>query len=385
MNKVGYLFISNGTKPTKEQFESLDPIGPGSFSKSAIWAAKEMGWTLHMGIHRHHPASIKSLDFDIKFYNQNSYRNIFAFRDNWKAYKNLCRYLKDNPEIDVIHCNTPIGGVVGRLAGRKFKKKVIYTAHGFHFFKGSSLISQTILKGIERYLAIFTDILITINEEDFTTAKKFKLKTNGKVFYVPGVGIDTKSYGNPLNRNEIRDKLGLTSDDFVCICMGDIVKRKNYRTAIEAIAKTGNEDIHFLICGVGSEMPILQNLASELNISNQIHFLGFRKDIKDLLYASDCFLFSSLQEGLPRSTMEAMAAGLPCIVSDIRGNKDLIINHKGGYLIPPTNSKEFAKAILNLKANPGIRREMSDWNLKRIEDFSLDVVKQQFLEIFKQI
>lgn len=383
--RKGYLFIANSTKPSRHQQESLEPIVPGSFEKSSIWAANEMGWSLHMGVNRNHPESIESVGYDIQFYNQNSFRNIFAIRDNWKAYRNLCEYLKSNPNIEIIHCNTPIGGLVGRLAGKKYNKTVIYTAHGFHFYKGASLFNRTILKWIERWLAHYTDIIITINEEDFNTAKQFRLKANGKVVNISGVGIDTALYLNPHNRIEVRKILNLSDKDFVCICMGDMVKRKNYKTAIESIAYANNKRIKFLICGRGPEEKKLKELAKRLNIEDQIYFLGFRKDIKNLLFASDCFLFSSLQEGLPRSTMEAMACGLPCIVSDIRGNKDLIDDQRGGFLVHPIDAEGFANSINQIIDDTSLCRNMSKWNLNRIKEFDIEKVKGQMYNIFKSI
>lgn len=385
MNNKGYLFISNSTKPSIETLESVEPMGPSSFSKAAIMAAEEMGWELHMGINRNNPEKIKSIGFDLKFYNQHSYRSIFAFRDNWIAYKNLCCYLKDNTQIEIIHCNTPIGGIVGRLAGKRFKKKVIYTAHGFHFFKGAPLFNRTVLKWIEMWLAHYTDILITINQEDFEASKKFKLKKGGKTVFIPGVGIDLSIYTINKTRAEIRESLSLTNDDFVCICMGDIISRKNYKTSIEAIANTNDGKIHYLICGNGPETENLKGLTSKLGISNQIHFLGFRRDIKDLLSASDCFLFSSLQEGLPRSTMEAMAAGLPCVVSDIRGNSDLIDDGNGGYLVKPTEVSEYSKALVKIKEDISLRKIMSAYNKEKIKYFDINIIEKKFLEVFKMI
>lgn len=382
---IGYLFISNSTKPTPEVLESTESIRPNSFSKAAIRAANEMGWELHMGINRNHPEKVSSKDYNIKFYDQHTYRNIFAVRDNWKAYRNLCRYLKDNPQIYVIHCNTPIGGVVGRLAGRKFRKKVIYTAHGFHFFKGAPLFNRTFLKWIEMWLAHYTDILVTINQEDFEASQKFKLKEGGKTIYVPGVGVEPVSILNDGNKKNVREKLGLRESDFVCICMGDIVKRKNYKTAIEAIYQLRNRNVHYLVCGVGPEMKELEILTNEFGISDQIHFLGYRTDMKDLLLASDCFLFSSLQEGLPRSTMEAMAAGLPCIVSDIRGNRDLIDNEKGGFLIDATNPSGYANALMTLMEDPILRQKMSEYNREKIKGFDINIVEKDLLNIFKTV
>lgn len=381
----GYLFISNSTKPSIKTLESLDSIELTSFSKASIWAANKMGWELHQGINRNHPEQIKSLNYDIKFYNQHTYRNIFALRDNWIAYRNLCNYLEENPQIEIIHCNTPIGGVIGRLAGRKYHKKVIYTAHGFHFFKGAPLFNRTILKWIEMWLAHYTDVLITINQEDFETAKSFILKDGGKIEYVPGVGVDTSTFGVTKSREEVLNSLSIPTNDFICVCMGDLVIRKNYALAIKAIALSKNQRIHYLICGEGPQKKELQWLAQQLGVSKQIHFLGFRTDIKDLLKASDCFLFSSLQEGLPRSTMEAMATGLPCIVSDIRGNRDLIDNSEGGYLCSLGNTNEWADRLNELSQNPSICQRMGRHNLLNVRELDIHEIEKKMYRIFKTL
>ncbi len=384
MSNIGFLFISNGTKSSPEIMNSLEPICPGSFSKASIWAANEMGWELHMGINRSHPEKIKGIGYDLKFYNQHSYRNIFALRDNWLAYKNLCNYLKANPQIEIIHCNTPIGGVVGRLAGRRFNKKVIYTAHGFHFFKGAPLFNRTILKWIEMWLAHYTDILITINQEDFETSKKFRLKKGGKSVFIPGVGINLLSF-TPKSLDERikkRQNMGFTSDDFVLISIGDLNDNKNTATIISSL-QTTPDDCHLLICGQGPLKQKLITLAKEKGLESRCHFLGYRKDIKELLYASDAFIMASKREGLPRSTMEAMAAGLPCIVSNIRGNKDLIENGKGGFLINPTEALGYSNAINKLKGNIESRIAMSEYNREKIKEFDIGIIEQKLCEVFK--
>lgn len=384
MKNKGYLFISNSTKPSIEILESVDPIGPNSFSKAAIMAANDMGWELHMGINRNHPEKVSSKDYDIKFYDQHTYRSIFAIWDNWKAYKNLCHYLNDNPEIEVIHCNTPIGGVVGRLAGKRYRKIVIYTAHGFHFYKGAPLFHRTILKWIEKWLAHYTDVLITINQEDYETSQKFRLKNGGKSVYVPGVGIDLSPFGllSYSERERKRSELGLSQKDFVLISIGDLNDNKNTATIISAL-KTTTEDCHLLVCGQGPLKQKLTDLAKEIGVDSRCHFLGYRKDIKELLYASDTFIMASKREGLPRSTMEAMATGLPCIVSDIRGNKDLIEYDKGGFLITPTDILGYSNAINKLKDNIELRIAMSEYNREKIKEFEISIIEQKLCKIFK--
>lgn len=383
--KKGYLFISNGFKPSQQEAESIEPIAPSSFSRAAIYTANKMGWELHMGVNRNHPEKIEGIGYDIKFYNQHTYRSIFALRDNWRAYKNLCKYIKENPQIEIIHCNTPIGGVIGRLAGRKFKKKVIYTAHGFHFYKGAPLINRTLFKWIEQYLAHYTDCLITINKEDFQAAQHFKLKKDGKVWYVPGVGIDLKGFEELVDRSPIRRRLGISEEAVICISIGDLNNNKNTITQIKAIQKIENDNIYLLICGIGPNHDTLLDYINSHKLGNKIKLLGFRKDIKDLLGASDIFIMSSKREGLPRSTMEAMAVGLPCIVSKIRGNADLIENHKGGYLIDPLNIQGFAQAIEEISKNKTLQVEMGKFNKSRVDSFAIHKVHKELESIFSTL
>lgn len=382
----GYLFISNSTKPSKEQ-ASVTEHKVGTFALAPVEAANQLGYKLYLGLNCSQPENVKDKDFDIIFYDQHTYRSIFAVRDNWTAFMNLMSFLKAHPNIEVIHCNTPLGGLMGRICGKLWGvKKVIYTAHGFHFFKGAPLFNQTILKWIEMALAHWTDTLITMNNEDYQAAKKFKLRNNGKVFKVHGVGVYTTLYDNcNVSRVAIRQQLGLPDDAIMCMAMGDVVARKNYKTAIVAIALCGNQNIHYIICGKGDQIPMLQQYAKKLKIENQIHFLGFRTDIKELSLASDFFLFATIQEGLPRSTMEAMCAGLPCIVSDVRGNNDLIDEGKGGFLANPYNAKDFADAICRLTSDKELSFSMGEYNKAKIKEFDIDVVRKEVLDIYQEV
>lgn len=383
----GYLFISNSSKPTTEKSNSRKNIILGNVRKPCLQAANDMGYKIFLGVNRNNPEELKTdAVFDVHMYDSHTYRSIFKIRDNYTAYKNLVMLLKQN-DIEVIHCNTPIGGLVGRFAGRKMKvQKIIYTAHGFHFYKGAPLFNRTILKWAEKIMAHWTDAIITMNEEDYEAAKKFRLRNNGQVYKVHGVGIDLSEYNSiKIDKHKIRESLGLKDDDIVCISMGDLIKRKNYGTAISAIAKCKCTNVHYIICGTGPEQIALQKLAESLGVRDRIHFLGFRSDIKELLQASDIFLFTTLQEGLPRSLMEAMASGLPCIVSKIRGNVDLIDDGKGGYLCEANDSDSFAEKLLFLIENPNIRKIHSNSNLERIKDFDVKAIKHEIREIYNEV
>lgn len=323
--------------------------------------------------------------FGIKIINLPISRNPFA-KSNLSAYKQLVEFIKQE-KIDYIHCNTPTGGILGRLAEKKCKvKKVIYQAHGFHFYKGAPKKNWLVYYPVEKWLAKYTDALITINKEDFELAsKKFRLRNNGKVYYVAGVGIDSKQYlSDGKLRDEKRAELNLKASDIALISMGDLIERKNYDTAVRAVAETKNKNIHYFICGKGPEEGKLKNLCASLGVENQVHFLGFRSDIKELLNASDIFLFTTKQEGLPRSMMEAMASGLPCIASKIRGNTDLLENTDGGYLCESTDYEDFAEKINIFANDKNLRENAGKSNLITIQKFSTDTVSKDLKEIYSE-
>lgn len=305
---------------------------------------------------------------------------------NLSSYRQLNDLIKKE-KIDWIHCNTPIGGSLGRICGKKCDvEKIIYTAHGFHFYKGALLFNRTVLKWAEQIMAHWTDAIITMNQEDYEAAQKFKLRNNGKVYYVPGVGIDIAQYHSDEQRRcEKRRDLGFIDDDILLISMGDLIKRKNYPLAIEAVAKADNTRLHYLICGQGPEEESLKKHAADLGVADRVHFMGFRTDVKELLNASDLFLFTTLQEGLPRSMMEAMASGLPCIASRIRGNVDLLEDGNGGYLCEPMDADEFAGAINKIAENTHLRNKMKHFNLERIKEYDVSVVEQRIKEIYSEV
>lgn len=386
--RKGYLFIANSSKPSKEVYESLDDIKLPFLTSLPVQCALQHGFDIYAGLNRKYAEKIKCIDgFDIHFYNQHTFRSIFAFRDNWIAFLNLKKFLKEHPDISFIHCNTPIGGMIGRICGKIYGvKTIIYTAHGFHFYDGAPLFNRTILKWVEQFLAHWTDAILTMNKEDYLAASKFHLRNNGKAYYVPGVGVDTESFMNvQIDRDGIRESLGIPRDAIVAIAMGDIVPRKNYRVAIEAVSRAKRPHLHYIICGRGPQIEELKKLADTLGIGSNVHFLGFRNDVKQLALSSDLFLFSSTQEGLPRSTMEAMCAGLPCVISAIRGHVDLIENNKGGLLCPVNDVDAFAGALKKIVDNPGYRKEQGLIAKERIKNFDYKVVKKYLTEIYDDI
>lgn len=304
---------------------------------------------------------------------------------NFKAYKQLKKIISDN-EYDIIHCNTPVASILTRLAAIKARKrgtKVIYTAHGFHFFKGASLLNWILYYPAEKICSYFTDVLITINKEDYTLAKK-KMKAK-KIEYVPGVGINTSKFRNiGINLDEKRKELGLSKQDIVLLSVGELSKRKNHEVIIRALAKIDKTNVHYIIVGRGKLEIELKKIINSLNLSNKVHLLGFRDDIDEICNISDIFCFPSKQEGLPVAVMEAMASGLPVICSDIRGNCELIKHEKGGYLCDKNDIDRFAECITELVEDYDKRKRMSKYNMEVIKSFSIEVVKENMDAIYER-
>lgn len=305
---------------------------------------------------------------------------------NIKAYLKLKKIIS-NGHYQIIHCHTPVGAFLSRIAARKARKegtKVIYTAHGFHFYKGAPLINWLIYYPIEKCLAHYTDVLITINKEDYERAKAFKTK---KVCYIPGVGIDTKKFKRTAGLKEKkREELKLKLSDIVLLSVGELIERKNHKVVIRALAyikKKGMLDnFQYIICGQGILETELKNMALDLGVSQHVQFLGYRSDVADICNCSDIFLFMSFQEGLPVALMEAMACGLPVICSNIRGNRDLIINNVNGLIIE--NSPEsVAASILKMSKSYDLRKKMADEALCGVREYDINNVKKQMKEIYE--
>lgn len=380
--KPKYLFLANGNKD-QERFESREEYCLNSFLKIPVETAEQLGYEAYVGVNIKDAKRISCDHPNVRLRNVEIYRNPFNIKEVMRAYRNIMNVLSEGG-FEVIHCNTPIGGVLGRICGKRAGvKTVIYTAHGFHFFKGASIVNWLVYYPIERVMAHFTDALLTMNKEDYKRAKRFHLRKNGKVYYIPGVGMDLQDFENvEVNEKELRESLGLTKEDFVLIDSGDLVARKNYEMAIRSVAACKDEKIHLLICGQGPEMEKLKKLAHKLGIENQIHFLGFRTDMKQLLKIADAFLFTTLQEGLPRSLMEAMASGLPVVGTKIRGNVDLI-DKDGGCLVRVNDIEKAADRINWLKKNPNRAKQMGEYNKEKIKKFSSNVIRTRMRKIYK--
>ncbi|WP_051551167.1 glycosyltransferase [Kandleria vitulina] len=314
-------------------------------------------------------------------------RSPFKF-NNIKAIKQLKKII-DEEKFDIVHCHTPMGSVVARLAAMGASKKngtrVIYTCHGFHFYKGAPKLNWILFYPIEKWLAKYTNTLITINKEDYNLAiNKFKKRCHD-IEYVPGVGIDTKKFQINLSeeeKNTLRESIGLEKNDYVLTCVARLDKNKNQGFLInvmEELVKESN-NIHLLLVGPDELNGYYQNLVAEKKTKKNIHFLGRREDIPQILSISDVILSSSLREGLPVNVMEAFAAGKPVVALNCRGMNDLIENGENGFIV--SNSNEMVEKILFLKKNKEYTNNISSNNKRKSINYSIDAIMNYMKKIY---
>ena len=310
--------------------------------------------------------------------------------DNIKAYRQLKDIIKSE-RYDLVHCHTAMGSVIARLASRSFREqgtlKVLYTAHGFHFFKGAPFQYWFFYYPVEKYLSSFTDAIITINHEDYNLIKAHKFK-NEKTFIIPGIGINIdRLFQQTIGlKNELRQQYGYKVDDIILIYVAEYIERKNHKFILDAmpdlIRKIPN--IKILFAGKGKLFEQTQGYARELHIQDYIDFLGFRKDIAELIALSDIGISSSRQEGLPMNIAEELYTGLPVVVSEERGHKELVEHGVNGFIYPQMDQDSFVQAVVALAKDPVLRAKMSENARRMIQKFTIENTLKSMANIYQQ-
>lgn len=292
------------------------------------------------------------------------------------AYRKV-KKLIETEQYTVLHCHSPIGGAIAREAAKNSRKgglKVIYTAHGFHFYKGAALKNWILFYPIEKLLSKYTDVLITITKEDYKRAlKKFFAQ---KVEYIPGVGVDTERFHpSAKNRAHIREELNIAPDRIMLLSVGELNKNKNHEAVIRALK---GADITYVIVGKGNLSTHLEETARE--VGTDLRLMGFRSNVTDYYNAADAFVLPSLREGLNVSLMEAMASGLSCSCGRIRGNTDLI--EDTSCLFDPSDPDQIREAIQYVIT---YREVLGARNRKKITAFSKTAVAKKMKHIYSDV
>lgn len=326
----------------------------------------EQGWEVHVAANGN-----INLPYVNKKYNIPIQRSPLKLK-NFRAYQALTSIINDN-QYDIIHCHTPMGGVLARLSARLARKKgtkVLYTAHGFHFCKGSPLMNWILYYPIEKGLARHTDCLITINEEDYNLAIKHRFKANC-IERIHGIGVDTERF-RPIemsHKRSLRMEFGYNEDDFLMFYAAEFNKNKNQQLLIRSLAliKEKVPSAKLLLAGDGPLIEDCRQLAMELHVEHMVHFLGYRNDIECILPMCDIAVASSLREGLPVNIMEAMACGLPVIATDNRGHRELVGDGENGWVISPNNAVELSNKIQLLYEKPSLVKELGKCGRSKVE------------------
>jgi len=342
---------------------------------------KEQGWEVHVAA-----AGEVVLPFVDQKYNLPINRSPLS-GSNFQAYRQLKSIIDDN-DYKIIHCHTPVGGVLARLAAKDARitgTKVVYTAHGFHFCKGAPFPNWLIYYPIEKSLAKYTDCLVTINDEDYKLALKHNFKAN-EIAHVHGVGVDIDRF-KPINKNkkrELREALGYNPDGFFMFYAAEFNKNKNQSLLIKALAliKDDTPSAKLLLAGEGRLLEQCRGLALSLGVDKMVDFLGFRQDVDQLLSISDIAVASSMREGLPVNVMEAMSCGLPVIATENRGHLELVVNHQNGYIVPRSDHQLLGKRIRDLYFSKQLLSTMGVESRKRIKTYSLKNVGLELGKIY---
>lgn len=353
------------------------------FEMNNVRMLQEMGYEVHYAANYHTPSygnDNSRLDGTGIIRHQVDFeRSPFTLK-NIAVYKQLKKVMKEE-QFDLVHCHTPMGGAMARIAAHNTKTgPVFYTAHGFHFFKGAPYQNWLVYYPVEWFLSRYTDVLICINEEDYQRAKKkFHAK---KVVKIPGVGIDIEKIQRiSINKEEKRKGFDIKKDQIVLLLVGEMTKNKNHKLLIEVLAKLQDDNVIGVFCGHGQEEQHLRQLAKELHVEERIRFLGYRQDVLEIYQIADIFVFPSLREGLSVAVMEAMASGLPVVCSDIRGNRDLIEDGKGGTLIPGHEVEEYTTSIRKLLKSDKARCQYGQYNKAVIQEYD----RSNVLRIMKNV
>ena len=353
----------------------------GQFHKPLMQLLKENGWEIHVaardnlaeknGLELEYPDKV----FDVPF--QRSPLD----KRNIDAYKMLKRILQEN-HYDVIHCNTPVGGVLGRIAGQKYRKsgtKVYYTPHGFHFYKGAPLLNWVLFYPLEREMSRLTDKLITIAEQDYKLASD---SFHCPVYHIHGVGSNSRKYHRISESEQETEKKKLGFEGQIIVKAGELLNNKNQKAAIRAMSLITKSypNARLYIAGNGPERENLEELVRQLGLEKHIFFLGYTTNLQKYLQICDVEIACSYREGLPLNIMEAMLCGKAVVASHNRGHDELVENGKTGFLVSPDDVEGYAQAVCRVLEDPSVYAEAA---IQRVEVYTDVFVRKELAEIYE--
>lgn len=361
----------------------------GQFHTNFINLLKENGHTIDVSCFDN---SADKDGFDFKSINKFNFiplqRSPYK-KENIKAIKQL-KELIIKEDYDIIHCHTPMGAVAARVAAKQAKSraKVIYTAHGFHFFKGAPKTNWLFFYPVEKMLAHYTDTLININQEDYNLATTKKFKVRDQIIKVNGVGVDLSKFSAVTSQMklQLREEYGFNKDDFMLIYPADLVTGKNQEMIFKAVKLLKNKipTIKLLLPGHQRMITEYKQMVKEMGIENHVKFMGYRRDIAKLVAMCDVSVSASRREGLPVNLIEASAIGKPIVATRVRGNSDIVEDGVNGFLVELDDYEQMAEKLLKIYSDPQLAKKMGEGAVRISKKYSIEEVNKSLAEVYKK-
>ncbi|MCM1193870.1 MAG: glycosyltransferase family 4 protein [Butyrivibrio sp.] len=361
------------------------------FEMNDVNILQEMGYEVHYATNFNNPIYEVDINVlkqkDIVLHQVDIQKSPRRLIQNTRAYCQIRRLIRQE-RFSIIHCHNPMGGVLGRLAAAfsGVKAYVIYTAHGFHFYEGAPAKNWLLYYTAERLLAHWTDMIITINKEDYSRACGFRLRKNGSVKRIHGVGVDAERFQvRPQIRKQKREELGIPENFFHIVTAAELNLNKNQKIIIEALAGLKNKEICYSICGKGENADNLQRLIQEYRLEDRVHLLGYRRDMEEILQTADCFAFPSIREGLGIAAVEALCCGVPLIAADNRGTREYAIDNYNSIICRADCVKDFREAIRRMYDDAAYRSTLSSHCRETAENFGRAAVGKAMRDIYGSV
>jgi glycosyltransferase involved in cell wall biosynthesis len=356
-----------------------------NFHKPAIKLLQQKGYEVHAVANNNEGRKEEIEELGVVCHDINFVRFPFK-KENILAMKELSMLFRSH-YFHLIHVHTPIAAFIVRYLAKKYKQgSVIYTAHGFHFYKGAPLLNWLLYYPAEKVAKKWTDGLVVMNKEDFSQGKKLGFIPNYNLFLTKGVGVDLTKFNDSRESTvNFRYERNIQKDDIVITCIAEFTKNKNQLFLIEAwkelIKKYKN--IHLLFVGHGSQFRYLKRIVDEQCLKNT-HFLGYRYDIPEILKHSTIITLVSRREGLPKTLMEGMAAGLPAVVTNVRGARDLVTHNENGFVVELGNKRELIKQLSTLISDEEVRIRMGQNAMRKVRRYSNKEVLVELDQVYKR-
>ena len=286
------------------------------------------------------------------------------------TYRRLVRLFREE-RFDQVHVHTPVAALIGRFAAaRAGVPSIVYTAHGFYFHEHMTPWKRRLFVALEWLAGRFTHVLFTQAEEDAETARRHGLCRGGVVEAI-GNGVTPDNFLRPIDpdalaekRAAVRAALDTPADVVVVMMVGRLVAEKGYPELFAAM-----RDTDAVLWAVGERLA--SDHAGGVTVpadAPQIMALGHRDDVPDLLHAADIFVLPSHREGMPRSIIEAMMAGLPVVATDIRGSREEVVDGETGRLVPVADEQALSRALQDLVSDPALRQRMGEAGCRRARE-----------------